>query len=71
MKYLKYFEQASAYETYKNGSDYILPNVSYIVETEDVAFTAPIAIPSDYEVFKVREGEFIDSCGNKLYVKTK
>ena len=71
MKYLKYFELTSAYEAYKNGGNYILPNVSYIVETEDVAFTAPIVIPSDYEVFNVREGEFIDSCGNKLYVKTK
>lgn len=38
MKYLKCFEQASAYEAYKNGSDYVLPNVSYIVETNDVSF---------------------------------
>lgn len=32
MKYLKYFEEASAYEAYKTGSDYVLPNVSYVVE---------------------------------------
>ena len=38
MKYLKYFEQASAYEAYKNGSDFVTPNVSYVVETEDVYY---------------------------------
>jgi hypothetical protein len=38
MKYLKYFEEASAYEAYKNGSDYITPNVSYIVETDKVKY---------------------------------
>jgi hypothetical protein len=38
MKYLKHFEELSAYEAYKNSEDYILPNVSYIVETEDVSF---------------------------------
>lgn len=49
MKYLKYFEQASAYEAYKNGSDYVLPNVSYVVETEGVSYEpyvppAPISL---------------------------
>ena len=38
MKYLKYFEQASAYEAYKNGSDYVTPNVSYVVETNSIAY---------------------------------
>ena len=38
MKYLKYFEQASAYEAYKNGSDFITPNVSYVEETKGVSF---------------------------------
>lgn len=37
MKYLKYFEEVSAYEAYKNGSDYVLPNVSY-VEENDIIF---------------------------------
>ena len=37
-KYLNYFEQASAYEAYKNGSDYITPNVSYIEETKIVVY---------------------------------
>ena len=38
MKYLKYFEEASAYEAYKNGSDYVLPNVSFIEDVKDVSF---------------------------------
>lgn len=45
MKYLKYFEQASAYEAYKNGSDFILPNVSYVVENSIV----------NYNPYKVQE----------------
>ena len=38
MKYLKYFEEASAYEAYKNGSDYVLPNVSYVEDTKEVRY---------------------------------
>ena len=40
MKYLKYFEQASAYESYKNGSDYILPNVSYAKDNNVVYYNS-------------------------------
>lgn len=36
MKYLKYFEEVSAYEAYKSGSDYVTPNVSYVVENNGV-----------------------------------
>jgi hypothetical protein len=39
MKYLKYFETEAGYASYKNGSDFITPNVSYIVETNDVQYT--------------------------------
>lgn len=38
MKYLKYFEELSAYETYKNGSDYIEPNISYIEENKGIVY---------------------------------
>ena len=44
MKYLKYFEQASAYEAYKNGSDYVLPNVSFVVETKGVSYEPKIEV---------------------------
>lgn len=52
MKYLKYFDEASAYEAYKNGSDYVLPNVSYVVEGNTVNYNPEppfkIEIPSPY-----------------------
>ena len=38
MKYLKYLQTANEFESFKNSEDYILPNVSYVVETEDVSF---------------------------------
>lgn len=38
MKYLKYFQQNSEYQTYKESADFITPNVSYIKETEGVSF---------------------------------
>ena len=44
MKYLKYFEQASAYEAYKNGSEFVLPNVSY-VEDINVVYYNPYEEP--------------------------
>ena len=45
MKYLKYFEQASDYEAYKNGSNFITPNVSY-VENSDVVMYNPYTAPA-------------------------
>lgn len=38
MKYLKYLQTANDFESFKNSEDYILPNVSYVVETEGVSF---------------------------------
>lgn len=49
MKYLKYFEEAAAYEAYKNGSDYVLPNVSFIEENTSVRFN-PNAAPLVYNM---------------------
>lgn len=49
MKYLKYFEEASAYEAYKNGSDYVLPNVSY-VENSDIVMYNPNVAPLVYNM---------------------
>ena len=37
-KYLKQFETHSAYNTYINGQDKILPNVSYCVDNDEVHF---------------------------------
>ena len=38
MKYLKYFETEAGYASYKNGSDYVTPNVSYVEETKGVNY---------------------------------
>ena len=48
MKYLKYFEQASAYEAYKNGSDFITPNVSYAVDVNSIYYNPGSSASSDY-----------------------
>lgn len=38
MKHLKLFENTKQYESYTNGSDYVLPNVSYVKETKGVRY---------------------------------
>ena len=38
MKYLKYFETEAEHASYKNGSDYVLPNVSYVEENDTVFY---------------------------------
>lgn len=57
MKYLKYFEDASAYEAYKNRSEFVAPNVSFIEDTNEVKYTgADIIImtsESNPEVMKI------------------
>lgn len=40
MKYLKLFENTTSYEAYKASEDYVLPNVSY-VENSDVVMYNP------------------------------
>jgi hypothetical protein len=40
MKYLKYFKEASEYTEYKSSSDYVTPNVSYVVEGNFVDYKA-------------------------------
>jgi hypothetical protein len=39
MKYLKKFNQASEYEAFKAGDEYITPNVSYIEDGNLVKFS--------------------------------
>lgn len=40
MKYLKYFQQNSEYQTYKESADFITPNVSYAVDSTKVYYSA-------------------------------
>ena len=46
MKYIKKFETHSGYETYKEGRNYLTPNVSYCVDLDEVHFQK--YIPHDY-----------------------
>lgn len=45
MKYLKYLQTTNDFESFKNSQDYILPNVSYVVETEGVSFEPYVPPP--------------------------
>lgn len=38
MKHIKFFENITQYESYKNGSDFVLPNVSYVEELKGISF---------------------------------
>lgn len=49
MKYLKYFTNASDYQAFKESEDYILPNVSY-VENSDVVMYGPYVEPASPNV---------------------
>ena len=40
MKYLKYFKTEAAYDSYKNGIDFIIPNVSYTVDSNTVFYNS-------------------------------
>ncbi len=50
MKYLKYLQTANDFEQFKNSEDYILPNVSYVVETEGVSFEPYVERPFEIEI---------------------
>ena len=69
MKYLKYFEQTSAYEAYKNGDDYILPNVSYIVETDKVNYDKLNTIFQNYLTIKALENDLTVSLSYPDYME--
>lgn len=50
MKYLKYLQTANDFESFKNSENYILPNVSYVVETEGVSFEPYVEPPFEIEI---------------------
>lgn len=55
MKYLKYLQTANDFESFKNSEDYILPNVSYVVETEDVSFEPWVDLTANYLTIEALE----------------
>ena len=51
MKYLKKFEVASEYDAFKNGKDYVLPNVSWIAASNTVMYGILKTEEGDYKTF--------------------
>lgn len=51
MKYLKYFTNESDYQTFKDSEDYVLPNVSYAVDTDKVFYHVVKTETGDYKIF--------------------
>jgi hypothetical protein len=51
MKYLKKFNQASEYEAFKVGDEYITPNVSYIIEGNGVVYNIAKTETGDFKIF--------------------
>lgn len=42
MKHLKYFDEISEYDAFKDSSDYVLPNVSWIEATKSINFNGVV-----------------------------
>jgi hypothetical protein len=55
MKYLKYFKTEADYTTYKDGEDFILPNVSYVVDANSVFYHVVKTETGDYKIFLVEK----------------
>jgi hypothetical protein len=63
MKYLKYFKTESEYTGYKNGSEFVLPNVSYVEETKGVSYDPAIM---NYPDIILQEGNTYPEVGARL-----
>lgn len=50
MKYLKYLQTTNDFESFKNSENYILPNVSYVVETQGVSYEPYVELPFEIEI---------------------
>ena len=46
MKYLKYFTNESDYQTFKESEDYVLPNVSFVENSDVVMYNPELQTPS-------------------------
>lgn len=63
MKYLKYLQTVNDFESFKNSEDYVLPNVSYVVENDSVSYDPYIpplgvdSIPNGASIYGI-DGRF-------------
>lgn len=51
MKYLKYFKTEADYNAYLQSEDFILPNVSYTVDSDTVFYHVVKTETGDYKIF--------------------
>lgn len=63
MKYLKYFTNESDYQTFKDSEDYVLPNVSYAVDTDKVFYSSS-NVTNDYILYR---GNYYPEVGSRLH----
>ena len=65
MKYLKLFNSTTEYDTFKNSEQYILPNVSYVINNNSVIFTPSPKedVPSEitFTYYAPPVGGFVDT----------
>jgi hypothetical protein len=60
MKYLKYFQEDSEYIQFKDSSDYVLPNVSYVVAANSIYYESPSGIPNNEIWYTSTDGEIVE-----------
>lgn len=69
-KYLKYFETEAEHASYKNGSDYVLPNVSYVEENDTVFYESEEEFTED-ELLYYYDGTSVTYVINLTTLKVK
>ena len=70
MKHLKLFDDAASYEVWKNGEDYVTPNVSYIEENDTIFYEAEEEFTED-ELLYYCDGTDVECVINLKTLKVK
>jgi hypothetical protein len=63
MKYIKKFDTITEYDQFKSGSEFVLPNVSFVVENKSVEFEPYIPpVPKAGDIVFIKDGilDFVD-----------
>jgi hypothetical protein len=63
MKYLKKFNNSDSYNSFKESEQFVLPNVSSIVETQSVEFSPYVPpVPKAGDIVFIKDGilNFVD-----------
>ncbi len=70
MKHLKLFNDAASYEVWKNGEDYVTPNISYVEENDTIFYEAEEEFTED-ELLYYFDGTNTDYRINLTTLKVK